>query len=164
MTAAQAPGSERDNPGVRIPPPFFFVVPLLAGLWLERLMPVGLVPASWEPTLTIVGASLAAAALLFGAWAIVTFVRARTHVIPVRPATTLVTWGPFRFSRNPMYVQFVVLYVGASLWAGALWPFLFLPLVLLAVRRLVIAREEAYLERRFGDEYRAYCAATPRWL
>ena len=101
MTAAPAPGSERDNPGVRIPPPFFFVVPLLAGLWLERLMPVGLVPASWDPTLTIVGASMVVAALLFGAWAILTCVRARTHVIPVRPATTLVTSRPTE--RAPAY-------------------------------------------------------------
>ncbi|MFI5210728.1 MAG: methyltransferase family protein, partial [Gemmatimonadales bacterium] len=69
-----------------------------------------------------------------------------------------------RFSRNPMYVGMTLLYLGIALWANSLWPLLLLPAVLVVMRRGVIAREEAYLERRFGDEYRSYRARVRRWL
>src|SRR3989442_1330089 len=96
--------------------------------------------------------------------AVVTFRHAGTTPNPFKPTTAFVTHGPYRFTRNPMYVGWVFVYVGAGLLARALWPLVLLPVVILLMRRRVIALEEAYLERRFKDEYRAYRARVRRWL
>ena len=87
-----------------------------------------------------------------------------TSVVPVYPARALVLRGPYRFSRNPMYVAMALLYFGICCWALALWPLLFLPFVLIIIQRSVIGREEAYLVRRFGDDYQRYLSQVRRWL
>ena len=76
----------------------------------------------------------------------------------------LVTWGPYRVSRNPMYVGMSAATVGIAFVANTPWILATLPFVWLALRRLVIDREEAYLERRFGGEYRDFLARTRRWI
>jgi len=76
----------------------------------------------------------------------------------------LVIWGPYRFTRNPMYVGMATLYVGGTLLLNDLWPLALLPVVITLVQRRVIAKEEAYLERTFGDVYRAYKARVRRWI
>ena len=155
---------DEDNAGVRIPPPFIFAGPLLLGLGLHRLLPLVTVGDSAGLIMRRAGAVLVVLALLLTAWAMLDFRRRGTTVVPVHPAATLVTAGPYRVSRNPMYVAMTLLYAGVSLWALALWPLLFLPIVLAVIRRYVIAREEAYLTRRFGDEYRDYQARVRRWI
>ena len=90
--------------------------------------------------------------------------RAETNVDPYKPATTVVTEGPYRFTRNPMYVGFTLMYVGISALANALAPVLLLPAVFAVMRRGVIEREERYLERKFGDEYLQYKERVRRWI
>jgi protein-S-isoprenylcysteine O-methyltransferase Ste14 len=90
--------------------------------------------------------------------------RAGTNVDPYEPATAVVTEGPYRFTRNPMYVGFTLMYVGISALANALLPILLLPAVQQLMRRGVIEREERYLERKFGDEYRRYKESVGRWI
>jgi protein-S-isoprenylcysteine O-methyltransferase Ste14 len=90
--------------------------------------------------------------------------RAGTNVRPDRPATALVTEGPFRYTRNPLYVGLTLMYAGLALLIPALWPLLLLVPVLLVMRWGVIAREERYLERKFGDPYRAYLGRVRRWI
>jgi protein-S-isoprenylcysteine O-methyltransferase Ste14 len=97
-------------------------------------------------------------------WALIAFRRARTTVLPNRPANSLVTTGPYRYTRNPMYVSFAILYVAAALMMNTLWPFLVLPLVILTVDRLVIVREERYLSSAFPEEYYGYRRRVRRWL
>ncbi len=92
------------------------------------------------------------------------FLKRGTSLIPGKRAEALVTSGPYRFTRNPMYVGMAFLYVGLALWLDVLWALAFLPVVLLVVDRRVIAPEERYLEARFGDEYRAYKQRVRRWL
>jgi protein-S-isoprenylcysteine O-methyltransferase Ste14 len=92
------------------------------------------------------------------------FRSARTSMVPMRPSTALVTSGPYRVTRNPMYVGMAFLYAGLALLLGVIWSLAFLPAVLLMVDRFVIAREERYLEARFGEEYRAYKGRVRRWL
>lgn len=106
---------------------------------------------------------LAAAAAL-GGWGLGWFRRLRTTVLPHKPSSALITSGPYRFSRNPLYCASALLYVGLALWLGRLWPLFLLPFVLAAIRLYVIAREESYLERRFGKEYLDYKARVRRWL
>ena len=89
---------------------------------------------------------------------------ARTSPFPERPTTSLVVRGPFRFTRNPLYVSMSLVHTGVSVFANALWPLLFLVPAVLSIRYLVIAREERYLTRRFGADYGAYCRRVRRWL
>jgi protein-S-isoprenylcysteine O-methyltransferase Ste14 len=90
--------------------------------------------------------------------------RAGTPILPGRTTTALVVRGPYRFSRNPLYVGLTLLYLAIACGLGMLWPILLLPLVLVAMHWLVIVPEERYLEAKFGDEYRAYRARVRRWV
>ena len=90
--------------------------------------------------------------------------RAETNVDPYKPATAVVTRGPFRFTRDPLYLSMTLMYGGIATVANALLPVLLLPIVLRLMRRGVIEREERYLERKFGDEYIEYKVRTPRWI
>jgi protein-S-isoprenylcysteine O-methyltransferase Ste14 len=105
-----------------------------------------------------------AAGIGLGGWFIWTMRRAGTPVDPREAPTALVTEGPFRHTRNPAYVAFTLTYSGLSLLTSILWPLLLLPLVLLAVDRGVIQREERYLEKQFGSSYRQYRHRVRRWL
>jgi protein-S-isoprenylcysteine O-methyltransferase Ste14 len=145
---------------VLAPPPLIYLVPLALGLLLHRRYPFE-VPGRTVTTVLGLGCILAAAIVLP---ALLAFRRAATRPEPWRPATALVTEGPYRFSRNPMYLGFTLLYLGIALLFGSLWPLLFLPLVLWVMHFGVIVREEAYLERRFGDGYREYRRRVNRWL
>jgi protein-S-isoprenylcysteine O-methyltransferase Ste14 len=102
--------------------------------------------------------------LLLDTRAMVSFQRRGTPFNPARPAKQLVTDGPYRFTRNPMYLGMACAYAGGALAAGTLWPLAFLPLVLLVVDRAIVPREEAHLSASFGDEYERYRARVRRWL
>jgi protein-S-isoprenylcysteine O-methyltransferase Ste14 len=92
------------------------------------------------------------------------FRRARTPVIPFKPTTAIVTDGPYRFTRNPIYLGMALSYAGAFLFLGYLWPAVTLPLTIWAVDRWVIAKEERYLESKFGTRYNDYRARVRRWI
>ena len=89
---------------------------------------------------------------------------AHTPLDPRKPVRRVITWGPFRFSRNPGYTSLVMTYAGIASVVNTLWPLLFLPAVLAVIRRGVIEREERYLERAFGAEYGQYKARVRRWI
>jgi len=154
------------HPGVRFPPPFVYVIGFVLGLWIERHHPLAFVPPRsglrWLPEAAGLLAFVACALFLFGALA--TFRRERTTVLPNRPASALATGGPYRFTRNPMYVGMALLYLGLALVLNTVWPLAFLPLVLLLIDTAVIRREERYLISAFGEEYRSYCSRVRRWL
>ena len=149
--------------GVHFPPPLVYVAGFAAGLALHRWRPLSMTSASASARWVVAAAGVVAYVALFvGAFA--AFRRARTTLIPNRPAAALVTTGPYRFTRNPMYVSLVALYVGLAAFADSWWPVLLLPLVVVAIDRMVIAREERYLAAAFPAEYAAYRARVRRWL
>lgn len=150
-----------DTAGVIAPPPLIFLAALILGWLLDRVVPLPVLPAGLAPWL---GGALALGAIAIGVSAVREMRRARTAIDPYRPTTALVLTGPFARSRNPIYVGLTTLALGLSLLANTLWCLLLLVPAVLAVRYGVIAREEAYLERRFGQAYRAYCDTTPRWI
>ena len=154
------PEPRPDSAGVKLPPPITFAVPLIAGLLAGRWCPLPL-PASGS---RIAGATFLIAGLAFGGWARMLFMRRGTTVLPFRPSSTLVAEGPLRFSRNPMYVAMTAIYIGISLLFRSVWPLLLLPAVIFVLHKTAIEREEAYLERRFGAEYRAYKSKVRRWI
>ena len=158
------PESSRDNPGIIAPPPLLYLVPLLLGLLLQRVWPIALAPAGLRSAVRVLGGVLIVLWVILSVTAIREFRRAGTHVIPTRPATTVVDTGPYRFTRNPMYLGLTLLYLAVTLLTNALWTLLLLPVVLLVMQRTVIDREERYLERKFGEEYRRYKARVRRWI
>lgn len=150
-----------DTAGVIAPPPLIYIAGLAVGFGLEVLLPSASVPAAvrWPVGAVLALAGVGVAASFFGALS-----RARTPVDPYRPTTTLVTSGPYRLSRNPGYLALALTYAAIAVLSGALWPLVTLVPTLAVVDRGVIAREERYLERRFGEEYRRYKARTRRWI
>lgn len=151
----------KDNAGVVALPPLIFALPLLVGLVVNRLAPVALLPAALARAL---GWPLLGAGVALIAWFARTLTRAGTPIDVNEPVTRLVTHGPFKRSRNPAYLSMTLIYSGVTLLANALWAALLLPMVLVVMRRGVIDREERYLERLFGDEYRGYRSRVRRWL
>jgi protein-S-isoprenylcysteine O-methyltransferase Ste14 len=146
--------------GVIAPPPLIYGVPLLAGLLLDRWVPWPLV----AERRTVPGGLVLVLLGLVALPAILAFRRARTHPEPWKPTKALVTVGPYRYSRNPMYLGFTLCYAGIAIWQNSVWPLLALPVVIAVVRVGVIQREERYLEGLFGEDYRAYRAQVRRWL
>lgn len=153
------------GPNVLVPPPLLFVFPFLEGLVVQHFVPlrivVGLDPAR---ILMFVGIAEILIALGLQLWSIVTFRRLRTAVIPRHRATVVADKGPYALSRNPMYLGFVVMYVGFAFIMNALWPLLFLPEAIVLVYLFAIRREESYLTREFGDVYTEYRSRVRRWL
>jgi protein-S-isoprenylcysteine O-methyltransferase Ste14 len=159
MTTPSSP----DTSGVRVLPPLIYAGLFLVGSAVHRAVPLRL----WgdpPPAARLVGWGLVAAGVLVAASAVVLFRRAGTTPNPTRPTTALVLHGPYRFTRNPMYLGLSVCYVGAALLVNSLWPLILFPALIVLVQRWVIAPEEAYLERTFAAEYRAYRARVRRWL
>ena len=157
------------NPGVRVPPPLLFVAGfLVAKLADARLVRLPIVPELGAQAVARAavhggGVALVAAGSALTLWGVLTFARAQTAILPHRPAARLVTGGPYRFTRNPMYTGFAAAYLGAALLANTAWPLIVLPLVVRAVYVLVISREERYLAGAFGAEYDAYRMRVRRW-
>jgi protein-S-isoprenylcysteine O-methyltransferase Ste14 len=153
-------GSKAATAGVLVPPPLLYAVPLAAGLLIQHWRHLPVVPGWAAVPLGVACVFLG----LVGLPAVLAFHRARTSPNPFRPSSALVTTGPYRFSRNPMYVGITLLYAGVALWVNTVWPLLFLPGILIVMYYGVIVLEEAYLERIFGDEYRQYARRVRRWV
>ena len=153
--------TDEDNPGVVAPPPLVYLGAILVGALMERLwrwrLPTGRVG-------TVAGGVLIVGAILLFVWALREFDRARTSPMPHKPTTAMVTSGPFRFTRNPIYVAFTLVHLGIALWTSSAWLLATIAPALLVIRFGVIAREERYLDRKFGAEYRAYRRDVRRWL
>ncbi len=146
----------KDRAGVIAPPPLIYVAFFLAGWMFRHALPRwGSPPIGW---------ALIAIGLISISRGAMEMFRARTHIDVYKPTKTLVTTGPFRFSRNPLYVSLTLLYAGAALAMGLTAALALLPLVLGIVHFGVIRREERYLEEKFGEAYRAYCQRVRRWI
>ena len=156
--------ARRASPGVRFPPPTLFVAGFLIALALERWALSLPFSAVGVPALPLSAWILIALGMALLAWAMLTFRRARTAIMPFNPASTIVTRGPYRLSRNPMYVGLTLVYLGLSLLVGTVWPIVLLPVVLWSLYMLVIRREERYLGSAFAEEYGAYRRRVRRWL
>jgi protein-S-isoprenylcysteine O-methyltransferase Ste14 len=153
--------NQRNHAGVFIPPPLLYAFFFIIGMLLHHFWPVGIPAQSFGRALGIV---CIVSGMVLIAWSVLAFRHAGTSVIPVRPSTAIVTDGPFRFSRNPMYVALALLYLGTAFWLNMLWPVLLLPALLFMVQSYVITREERYLEQKFKSEYLQYKSRVRRWL
>lgn len=161
MTEPSPTLTATDHAGVKVPPPLLYIAGIGLGFLLQALQPLNTWPRA-------VGIILALPCLGLGfalcAWAIGLFRRARTSLVPIVPSAVLVAEGPYRFTRNPMYLGLALIHAGVALWLQLGWGLLLLPVVLGVVHYSVILREEQYLERRFGEAYLRYRTQVRRWL
>ena len=164
MTTAGPSGAAEDRgPDVKVPPMAAFGTGFFIALFLHRVEPLHILNDG-ERALVALGWLLVGAGTALFLWALRVFFLARTGIVLQKPATTLMRLGPYRWSRNPQYVAFVAIYIGAALVTNTVWPLLLLAPVLAIVISAVIRREERYLRRTFGAAYDAYCRDVGRWL
>jgi protein-S-isoprenylcysteine O-methyltransferase Ste14 len=151
-----------DTAQVIIRPPLAWGLAVMAGLALDWLVPLPFLPAGlpagWLGTMVVV------LALALFAWAIVTVTGAGSNVPTNRPTISIVESGPYRFTRNPIYLGMFLGLIGLAIAFDTLWLLMMLVPFALVIRYGVVAREEAYLERKFGDVYRGYRSRVRRWL
>ncbi len=150
-----------NNAGVIAPPPLIYGGALGAGLLAKALFPATFLPRGAARAL---GIPLTGAGLLLFISSLRALRRAETDVRPYKPTTSIVAEGPYRFTRNPIYLGFTLVYGGVTALANSPWGALLLPLVLVLMQRGVIQREERYLERVFVEEYLQYKARVRRWI
>ena len=152
------------GPRVLVPPPVLFASALLLGIGAHRILPLAAAEPPALRLLRLVGLLLCLASGALAAAAFVTLGRHRTTFRTDRPVSALVTSGPFRISRNPMYLSLVLLVAGAGAVSNSLWPLALLVPAIAVVQRLAITPEERYMAERFGGAYREYCRRVRRWL
>lgn len=152
---------DRDTAGVIAPPPLIFLSALGIGVLLSRRTGAGSLP----PTARFPAgaAALVAGASLMGSF-VQSFTRAGTPLDPYKPSQAIVTDGPYRISRNPAYLGMTLTYVGISLLTNSPLALAPLPVAMAVIDRGVIAREERYLERKFGATYLDYKRRVRRWI
>ena len=152
--------TDRSNAVIR--PPIAWALAFAAGLAIHRLYPLPWIPATWPKVL--IGGIVFAAAFALAIWAIITFRVAGTRVETTKPTMAIVTHGPYRFTRNPIYLGMFLGQTGLAIGFNNLWILAMLIPFYLVLRYGVVAREEAYLEHKFGDVYSDYKSRVRRWL
>ena len=138
-----------------------YAMAVFGGYVLNRPWPL---PVGEGAVINALALAFALAGLALAVFSIRNFRRSRTSIVPIRPATTLVISGPYRFTRNPMYVSLAAMTIAAGLLLNSWWVMLLLVPVLLIVRVFVIGPEERYLQRRFGADYVAYTHQVRCWV
>ena len=151
------------HPVVAVRPTVPFIAGLATGLLLDRLDP-WVIESGGSTAETWLGASALSAGVALFVWALHVMARARTGIMLDQPAVQLVRTGPYRWSRNPQYVAFVVMYVGAALLFNTWWPIVMLPIVCVTVSVGAIAGEERYLAATFGRRFDEYRERVGRWI
>jgi protein-S-isoprenylcysteine O-methyltransferase Ste14 len=148
-------------PAVVIQPALLYGATVAAIPVLHWLWPLSIVAS--QPV-RVVGALLFIVASVFWSWGAGTMRRAGTNILPINPTVSLVKTGPFRISRNPLYVALAVTVIGVSLIFNTWWGIVLFVPYQLVMHFGVVLREEVYLQQLFGDAYRAYCLEVRRWL
>jgi protein-S-isoprenylcysteine O-methyltransferase Ste14 len=154
----------QDYADVVIKPPLLFAGALVLGCLLTWLVPLGPGLGGANLRALAAGGALAIAGLALGLFSIREFKQAGTSVVPGEPSTALIERGPYKFTRNPIYIGMTVLYFGLAVMLTSAWMLLLLIPVLIILQRGVVEREEAYLAAKFGEAYRQFQTRVPRWL
>lgn len=157
--------TQHDAASVRILPPAVPLVAVLLGVGLQQLWPLRLFPElnQWVHY-WVGGAIVAGAILILGLWPVILFRRSGQSELPWTPTSRIVESGPFRVTRNPMYLQMVLVCIGIAVILANVWILLLTPAAGWVLQRFAIIPEEAYLERKFGETYRDYKRRVRRWI
>ena len=147
-----------------IPVPWVFVLTYLGGLIFQFILPFNLHAEEKLFYIRISGVIIFTLGALFASWSLIIFHKARTTTTPGESSKKIVIYGPYRYTRNPMYVSLILAYLGEAGILGQLWPVIALPLVMAYVNWVVIPLEEEVLRKDFKDEYENYCSRVHRWF
>jgi len=151
------------HPGVYIPPPLIYAAFFLLSLFIQRIFPLNnkflITPAAH-----ILAWAFLAVSLLIAAIAIRKFAVTKNTLITVKAATSLQTSGIYSFTRNPMYLGLILLYISIAIFYGNWWTFFLLSLLIFVIQFYVIQKEEQYLRQAFGEPYDAYRKKVRRWI
>ncbi len=153
--------SDKDSPGVLVPPPIVYFVCLMIGLGLDTLWPL---PFLAQTLQFAVGFTIIAVSILLFGLVLRVFSKSKTSIDHRKPTTEIITAGPFAYSRNPVYLSMTMLFIGVAVTVDGLWILVMAVPAVVIIHYVVILREEAFLERAFGDEYRRYKATVRRWV
>ena len=154
------PDGSLDHPNLPIKPPFVFLIATGVGAVGHWLVPRPIRPEG----MAWIGQGVLLVAMLGIAWSVWTFRRHRTAVEPWKATTVIIDQGLYAHSRNPIYLCFALAQIGVALWANQLAILLMVVPAVVDTDRVIIRREEAYLTKKFGAPYEAYCAKVRRWL
>jgi protein-S-isoprenylcysteine O-methyltransferase Ste14 len=155
--------NEQDRPNISpmVHPPIVALMFIALAYFLARFVPIPLIaPANLQYT----GLALTFVGFLLGVGAFIEFRKAHTTLDPHGSVKQLVTSGIYRFTRNPIYLGFLLMVIGLPLNSGLYWGIILAPFYILMMNRLIIQHEEAYLERKFGKAYTSYTSRVRRWL
>jgi protein-S-isoprenylcysteine O-methyltransferase Ste14 len=162
---------QSDTAQLPVPPPFVFLAFLVVGLILSAIFPIDLWPTVRTACFTacvaprlILSMALVAIGFFIASRAFRVMIRARTPIDPFEPTSAIVSDGPYRFSRNPIYLSLSVAYLGIAVALNAAWAIALWPIMLIVVTYLIIVREEKYLEGKFGAVYTQYKSKVRRWI
>jgi len=151
----------KDHADVKIHPPVLTVIFIVVAYLAKWTIPFPFVVSS---VVENIGFALVVIGFLFGVAAFLAFRKARTTLDPHGKVSAIVTDGIYRFTRNPIYLGFLLMVIGLPLNSGSYWGILLAPVFVFAMNRLVIQHEEAYLEKKFRDVYTSYKSRVRRWL
>jgi protein-S-isoprenylcysteine O-methyltransferase Ste14 len=154
----------QDYADVVVKPPALFLGAILLGCLLSWIVPLGPGLGSANMRALAAGGMLALVGLALFVVSVREFRRAGTSVVPGEPSTALLESGPYRYTRNPIYISFTIFYFGLAIMLTSAWMLVLLVPVLIVLQRGVVEREEAYLASKFGEAYRKYQSRVPRWL
>jgi protein-S-isoprenylcysteine O-methyltransferase Ste14 len=154
--------AEKDHADVVVPPPLALACLVAAGWLLNRVWPAPFMPPGLPRS--FIGAALIVLSLAIGLPAVMEFRRAQTSIRPDRPTSAILSTGPYRYSRNPLYLSMFVLVAGFAVALDSLWQLAALAALYGVLRWGVVPREEAYLTRKFGAAYLDYARRVRRWL
>jgi len=152
---------QTDRAGVVVLPPLLMLAALILALTMHYFLPL---PVGMRSLTMALGIALVAVGIGVGVWGRITLLKAGTTVNPLKPTTAIATGGPFQFTRNPLYVGMISVFIGISLAVGTLWGFVVLVPTFLVLHFGVVLREERYLERKSGESYLAYKKSVRRYL
>jgi protein-S-isoprenylcysteine O-methyltransferase Ste14 len=154
----------KDSPGVFIPPPLIYAAFFIFSMILQGYLTIkGMYFFHKQPAIFI-GTLLNFAGIFFIFPAMFEFIKTKNTIITLKPATSLQTTGIYSYSRNPMYMGLILIYLGLTLQFGNWWTIFLLPILIIVITYRVILPEERYLARAFGDEYAAYKKKVRRWI
>ncbi len=150
-----------DHPNVRLPPALYPALGIGAGYLLQRYMPL---PLPTLPVFQVAAWVLFTAGILLIVWSLITLRKFKTTAIAHLASRCLVTSGSYSFSRNPIYLSFLLLVLASALGIGNAWILIACPIVMTLLSRYAISAEEQHLQNRFGDEYANYQRRVRRWF
>lgn len=150
-----------NGPDIPFPPAIYPALAIGAGYFLQGFIPL---PRPTHTSFTILGSVLFVLGVLLIGWSLVWLQKFKTTALPHQPAKCLVSSGPYGFSRNPVYLAFLLLTLASAVATGNLWTLMMLPIVMALLSIYAVNPEEIHLQNTFPDDYKDYTHRVRRWL